>query len=143
VLAVATLCLFVGGWPWALISILAFVCIAKFDAEAILLAACVSLLWLVVFHATGDRRLFFPFSIQFALQAGFTRRLRCAIVVLPFMLIRVAQGATVKVLAVELAVAAIVAAVSLAGYGRSSGRWQARTGWAGFGSFLAFVGLAL
>jgi hypothetical protein len=32
-LAVAAVCLLVGGWPWALISILAFVCIAKFDGQ--------------------------------------------------------------------------------------------------------------
>ena len=93
---------------------------------------------------TGDRRLFFPFTIQFALQTAFQRRpkiLGCASTVGVFLMIRILQGATFKVLLVEIAVAVVV--ISLAAYGKTSGGWVSRLVWAGFGSFLAFLGLAL
>jgi hypothetical protein len=56
-------------------------------------------------------------------------------------MIRILQGATFKVLLVEIAVAVVV--ISLAAYGKTSGGWVSRLVWAGFGSFLAFLGLAL
>ena len=60
-----------------------------------------------------------------------------------FLVIRILQGAMFKVLLVEIAVAVAVVVISLAAYGKTSGGWVSRLVWAGFGSFLAFLGLAL
>jgi hypothetical protein len=115
-----------------------------FDAKAVTFTSLLSLLWLALFFITGDRRLFFPFSIQYALEAAFFgRRSFAAIAAGAFLLIRIAQAATFKVLAVELAVAIVVLGISLAAYGSKPRGWTARLGWSAFGSLLAFLGLAL
>jgi hypothetical protein len=147
-IVVAAGCFSIGGWPFAAISLAVLVVLSRgaFDATTVLLTAGVGMLWLGLFLFTGDRRLFFPFTIQFALQAAFQRRpafLGCAGIVGVFLMIRMVQGATLEVLLVELAVAAAVVGVSMSAYMRTSGGWISRLGWAGFGSFLAFLGLAL
>ena len=117
----------------------------KSDPSAILLAALPGLVWLVLFHFTDDRRLFFPFTIQYALQAGFFRRpalTGCGVIVGTFFAIRIAQGATLKVLIVEMIVTVAVIAISTSGYRQRSNGWLARLSWAAFGSFVAYLGLA-
>jgi hypothetical protein len=126
-----------GGWHFAAIAVVALAVMLFRDAWG---SSAISLLWLALYFASGDPRLFFPFSIQFALQCGWPRG---AMVVAAFLAIRIAQGATFKVLLVELAVAAAVLAICAGGYARSSRTPRARLGWAAFGSFLAYLGLAL
>ncbi len=144
-LGIVALCLVVGGWPWAAIAAAGCCWLigSRFDARSVLLTACLSLVWLALFLLTGDRRLFFPFAIQFAMQAGFARRAGSLTIVGLFLLIRIAQGASLHVLAVELAVAAVVVAISLGAYRLAGQSWGSRLGWAGFGSVLAFLGLSI
>lgn len=107
-------------------------------------SAALSLLWLILFYSTGDPRLFFPFTMQLALQLGFQRGPSgSAWIAAVFLLIRLVQGATWKVLSVELVVAAIVISICLAAFSRSSKSTLSALGWAAFGSILAFLGLAL
>jgi hypothetical protein len=147
-IAVAAGCLFLGGWPFALISLVAFCWLSRdgFDTTTVLRTASFGIVWLALFQLTGDRRLFFPFTIQFALHTAFPRPPKlagCAGTVAVFLMVRVLQGATFQVLLVETAVAVAVVAVSLAAYAKTSGGWVSRLAWAGFGSFLASLGLAL
>ncbi|MCX6611855.1 MAG: hypothetical protein NTW74_13495 [Acidobacteria bacterium] len=88
-----------------------------FVKEPLELAATsfISLLWLGAFVITGDRRLFFPFTMQFAVQALVYWALRsqrlgliaAAGVVGLFSVIRLVQSATLIVLLVELIVAGV------------------------------------
>lgn len=135
-LTVAAVCWIFGGWHFAAV---AAVAMALLRFENVWPASAVSLLWLGLFFASGDARLFFPFSIQYALQLAFPRS---AAVAGAFLFIRIVQGATLKVLSVEFAVAAAVLAICSGAYARSSKSLQARIGWAALGSFLAYVGLA-
>lgn len=136
-LAAVAVCWFFGGWHFAAIAGLAM---ALRQWESPLLSSAGSLCWLAMFAVSGDPRLFFPFSIQFALQTAFPRSVG---VIAAFLLIRISQGATLRVLLVELAVATMVVAISSGAYARSSKSLQARAGWAAFGSILAYLGLAL
>jgi hypothetical protein len=139
--AVAALCFFAGGWPWAVIALATFCFVRN---ESALGVAAIGLFWLALFHLTGDRRLFFPFSIQFALQAAFSRGIfASASIVAIFLTIRVAQGASASVLGVEILVAAVVVGASIAGYRRTAGGFGARVGWSAVGSVMAALGLAL
>jgi len=136
-LAIAALCAYFGGWHFGVVAVVALALRLLRDAWR---SSAVSLLWLALYFASGDPRLFFPFSMQFALQCGWPRG---ATVVAAFLAIRIAQGATLKVLLVEIGVAVAVMAICAGGYARSSRTPQTRLGWAAFGSFLAYLGLAL
>mgnify|MGYP006272828919 CR=1 FL=1 len=106
-----------GGPPWTLVAAGAFLALSLAPASwpAIGLAAA-SLVWLAVFRATGDREYFFPYAMQLAtlVTCRLSDRGRGwglaggAAVVLMFLGIRVAQRATVPVLAVEAIVAAAI-----------------------------------
>jgi hypothetical protein len=135
-LAIVAAAAYFGGWHFAVIAALALALLLLRDVWE---SSAVSMLWLALYFASGDPRLFFPFSIQFALQCGWPRG---AAVLASFLAIRISQGATAKVLLVELAVAVVVIAISLGGYARSSRTLLARAGWAAAGSFLAYLGLA-
>jgi hypothetical protein len=145
---VAAICGAVGGWPFALISLIALLLIPRgaLSVKIVALTAAFGLLWLVVYKATGDRRIFFPFAMQFALQMAFFRRpmiLGWGPIIVAFFVVRILQGATLHVLIVEAAVAFAVGLVTLLAARRSPETWFAWLGWAGLGSFLAYLGLAL
>ena len=119
-----------GGPPWAVIGALAVVLLALGGIRIESLALMVpSLAWLALSHATGNRELFFPYTMYLAscvAMRGSDRADRAAwlgpfggaAVVAAFMIIRILQQATVRVLAVEFVVAAaILALVVVAGSG--------------------------
>lgn len=110
-----------GGPPWTLVAAATFLALALVPPSAATLAvAAASLAWLAVSRATGDREYFFPYAMHLATLA--TCRLSDrgrgwglaagAAVVAVFLGIRVAQRATVPVLAVEAAVAAAILAAA-------------------------------
>lgn len=112
-LAVAHVC---GGPPWTLVAMTAFLALAFSGARLATLALMApALLWLVLFRVTGNRELFFPYAMHLAavvacrIHGGRIAGLAGGIgVVTAFLAIRVAQRATPRVLAVELAVAAVI-----------------------------------
>lgn len=126
-------------------------CMVPFAKEPLELAATsfISLLWLLAFVMTGDRRLFFPFTMQFAVQALGYWSLRSQVlgviaavgVVGLFSVIRLIQSATLIVLLVEVIVAGVAVWASWAYLRRGSNTQIRRLVAAGIGSVLAFAGL--
>ncbi len=138
-----------GGWEWAVITAIGVVVAlgAEMGWQPVVAMGMVGLAWLVLFRITGDSRLFFPYSMQYAVQVACLLKGRVkwpvlsggGSVVAVFALIRVWQQATLPVLAVELMVAAIVLGAAAVAYGRV----KSRVGAAALGSVLAFAGLFL
>lgn len=118
VLAVAHAC---GGPPWTLVAMTAFLALAFSGSRPSTLAFMTpALLWLVLFRATGNRELFFPYAMHLAAvvacraRGGLVARLTSGgAVVAAFLAIRLTQQATPRVLAVELAVAAAILAATM------------------------------
>ena len=145
--------LWYGGWYWAVVGAAAFAVLwlVDFSPLSVLLTVGTSIFWLALFHWTGDRRLFFPYSMQFAVQAACLVRGRVSMpaviggggIVLVFTVIRIIQSATLHVLTVELIVAAAVLAICsyLYGLGSPDKAMQLRTVTATLGSVMAFAGL--
>jgi len=114
-----------GGPPWAVIGALAVVLLALGGIRIESLALMVpSLAWLGFSHATGNRELFFPYTMYLASCVALRATERTpwlgplggAAIVALFMVIRILQQATVRVLVVEFVVAAaILALVVVAG----------------------------
>jgi hypothetical protein len=118
-----------GGPPWAVIGALTVVLLSLGGIRIESLALMVpSLAWLVLSHATGNRELFFPYTMYLASCVALRDSQRAtqrttwlgpfggAAVVVAFMVIRILQQATVRVLVVEFVVAAaILALVVVAG----------------------------
>jgi hypothetical protein len=114
-----------GGPPWAVIGAIAVVLLALGGIRTESLALMVpSLAWLGFSHATGNRELFFPYTMYLAScvalrdsqRASWLGLLGGAAIVTAFMIIRILQQATVRVLVVEFVVAtAILALVVVAG----------------------------
>ena len=114
-----------GGPPWAVIGAVAVVLLALGGIRIESLALMVpSLAWLGLSHTTGNRELFFPYTMYLAScvtlratdRAAWLGPLGGAAIVAAFMIIRILQQATVRVLVVELVVAAtILALVVVAG----------------------------
>jgi len=146
-----------GGPPWAIIGMVAFIAqiftqtIGGFRAESLLLVVP-SLLWLGLFHATGNRELFFPYTMYLA--SGVTLRSAerspwlalCGggVVVAAFMIIRILQNATSRVLAVELVIAVVILAFVLAALAWSRKHTLARdAAIVAVSSLLAYASLAL
>jgi hypothetical protein len=142
-----------GGWEWALLSFVVLVTLwpAQFSVVPMLATMGVSFFWLALFHSTGDRRLFFPYAMQFAVQMPYLLQGRVpkpAIaggggVIAVFMLIRIAQSATVGVLIVELFVATAILALVLKLCGPKCREARTRVIAGILGSALAFAGLAI
>lgn len=116
------------------------------DAKDLLAISFLSLFWLGAFAASGDRRLFFPFTIQFAMQLACLEMDRSILravlgavwIVAVFSAVRLVQSAPLIVLLVELVVAAVAIAVALAVHREG---WGNRGLAAAIASLLAFVGL--
>jgi hypothetical protein len=103
-----------------------------------------SLIWLTLYCWTGDRRLFFPYAMQFAAQAAYLTRGRLAAgtIIGAFLLIRVWQAASFGVLAFEFVTALVIGLFVERIYALSGeGTWVRVTA-AAIGSTLAFASLA-
>lgn len=143
----------VGGWPWGLTLACALVLANSSEPSwrTVLWVPAVSLIFLAFFLLTGDRRFFFPFSIQLAVQCACLMRRRSqwaawsagAAMVGVFTLIRIVQAATVPVLTVELIVAGVALAVGIAVGGRQAEPLQRRTAASSVAALIALVGLLL
>ena len=125
-----------GGWPWALLWALSFLLLARQETPAFALAtAGPAFLWLVLFHQTGDRRLFFPFAVQVG-QASSP-----VVVLAAFFAIRIQQSATPHVLVIEFLVTAAVLTVGHAIQRHRPPGLQTRLLAAAIASILALIGL--
>lgn len=137
---------FYGGWPWALMAAIWVVALRTGEDRnvSMLQAAAGGLFWVALFHWTGDRRLFFPFSMQVAASAAcrwrvngtWTAAAAGAVVTAVFAGIRLLQSASAHVLGVELIVAAAVLSIGLALL-PYTGKWAASTA----AALLALAGL--
>ena len=134
-----------GGWEWAALCVLMLAILWRVDGERQVLAAVGgSLIWLALYWWTGDRRLFFPYAMQFAAQGAYLTRGRMAsgTIISAFLLIRIGQGAAFGVLAFELVTALMIGAFVERIFALSGeGRWVRVTA-AAIGSTLAFASLA-
>jgi hypothetical protein len=114
-----------GGRPWAFICMLALLtqCFNDLRLKSLMLIAP-SLDWTAAFHWTGNRELFFPFSIYLAAYVAVVLSRRNAwlgllggtIVTAAFVVVRIRQFATVPVLAVEIAAASVILVLALVAY---------------------------
>ena len=146
-----------GGPPWAIVGMVAFIAqiftqtISGFRAESLLLVVP-SLLWLGLFHATGNRELFFPYTMYLASGVALRAAERSpwlglcggGVIVAAFMIIRIVQNATSRVLAVELVIAVVILAFVLAALAWSRTHTLARdAAIVAVSSLLAYASLAL
>ena len=142
-----------GGWEWALLGLVVAAAQwgEQFEAGLVIATFAVNLLWLLLFQWTGDRRLFFCFAMQCAVQMMYLARGRTARpgllggggLLALFLLIRIWQGASASVLAVELVVAVVILTGIRWPRVGSPGGWPERVVAGMLGSTLAFLGLAL
>jgi hypothetical protein len=144
-----------GGPPWTVIGVLAFLGLSFSGSRGSGLAILApSLLWLVLARLTGNRELFFPYTIYLAAFVATELSAKrwwlgvagAAGVIAAFMAIRTMQNAGTRVLLVELAIAAaillaIFAAIHLSR--RTAGRrFQIDAAIVAAASLLAYAGLA-
>jgi len=108
-----------GGPPWVVLGVLVMLGQIGVDFRMRpLLGLLVALAWLAAAHLTGNRELFFPYSIalaahlacQFAVRGRLPAAAAAGLVAGAFLAIRLVQGASAGVLAVEAAVAATILA---------------------------------
>jgi len=141
-----------GGWPWTAINATAIGVLAAVDLRPAALAmAAPSLVWLALFQATGNRELFFPFTIHLAslvaLRLGrenlWGGMAGGGLIGGLFLAIRASQQASPKVLGVECVVAALILAVVLATLPLSREKNAAQGGVVVLASLLAYASLAL
>ncbi len=141
-----------GGPPWVAIGVLA--CVMQIAGDfrlRSLLGIAPALAWAAMHHATGNRELFFPYSMYLAAHvAG-----QCAgrgwmaattaggMIAVAFLAIRCLQSATLPVLAVEFAVAAVILAAVVSSLTATGKRPVAAVAVAALASFAAYAGLAL
>ena len=123
-----------GGPPWTVIGAIAVVAQTlggvRIESLALVLP---SLAWLALSHATGNRELFFPYTMYLASCVALRDSQRAtqrttwlgpfggAAVVVAFMVIRILQQATVRVLVVEFVIAAAILALVVV-----TGSWSRR-----------------
>lgn len=141
-----------GGWPWTMIGVAAICLQALVDVRPAALAMVApSLVWLALFRGTGNRELFFPFTMYLAsllslrLAGGRVWQGVAAggIVVAVFLAIRASQQASMRVLGVEFGVAAVILALVLATRPVIRGREVVLGGVVVLASLLAWASLAL
>jgi len=141
-----------GGWPWTAIGATAIGVLAAVDLRPAALAmAAPSLVWLAFFQATGNRELFFPFTIHLAslvaLRLGRDNLWRGmaggGLFGGLFLAVRAAQQASAKVLGVEALVTALILAVVLVALPPSRGRSALEGAVVVLASLLAYASLAL
>ena len=145
----AILTALLAHWEWAVpcIFVMAALWGKRFGFVSCAAVTVVGLMWLALYCWTGDRRLYFPYTMQFAIQLGEIWKSRVpragALVVACFTLIRIWQGATTQVLEVELAVAVVILIAAGWMLGREPRGWTAVTMTAAVASLFAFISLAL
>jgi hypothetical protein len=148
-LAVAHL---LGGPPWVVLGVLGFLgqIVADFRSGPLLRLAP-ALLWAAAAAAMGNRELFFPYAIFLAThvlgelwpRGAVPAALGGAGIVAAFLVIRLLQAATLRVLGVELAVAALIMAAACFVVSRARDRSILRWLVPPAASLLACAGLAL
>jgi hypothetical protein len=148
--ASAACAMLLGGWEWALVcSIVLVVRPARTDFRSVLFTVAVGFLWLIAFCFTHDRRMVFPYTMQYAVQAAMLMHGSALVrglmgggaIVAVFMLIRVAQSAAISVLVVEVLVAAAVIALVMSAFGARKPSPGTRAIAGVGGSLLAVAGL--
>jgi hypothetical protein len=141
-----------GGPPWTAVGAVAIVSQAFVRPQpARLLLLVPALVWLGLFRLSGNRELFFPYAMALAAFVSLPLAARRTwlggvgggLMVGTFLLIRILQQAGGRVLAVELAVAAVILALVLAVASRARGRWSLKAAIVATASLLAYAGLAL
>lgn len=141
-----------GGWPWTAIGAAAIAALAAIDLRPVALALVApSLVWLACFRLTGNRELFFPFTIHLAslvaLRLGRGKPwLGVAgggLIGGLFLAIRAAQQASAKVLGVECVVAVLILTLVLATLPVTRERSALGGGVVVLASLLAYASLAL
>lgn len=141
-----------GGPPWTAVGAVAVVVQALVQPQASrLLLVLPAVAWLGLFRLTGNRELFFPYamalaafvSLPLAARRTWLGGLGGTLVIGSFLLIRIMQQAGGRVLAVELAVAAVILALVLTAANRVGGRWSIEAAVVAAASLLAYAGLAL
>lgn len=103
-----------------------------------------SFIWLAAFVVTEDRRLYFPFTIQLAFQLyalSSARGLAATGLVALFAAIRLVQGASLIVLAVELLVTVAALAIPIWYFNAGTPTSTRRLLAGALASLLAFAGL--
>ncbi len=141
-----------GGPPWVAIGVLACVMqvVGDFRLRP-LLGIAPALAWAAMHHVTGNRELFFPYSMylaahiasQFAGRGWIGSATAGATVVVAFLGIRAVQDATARVLAVEFAVALAILAAVVFSLMATEKRPGAAVVVAALASLAAYAGLAL
>jgi len=153
-----------GGPSWVAIGVLAVVAQVAADLRPGPLVGFVpALVWLGAHRLTGDRELFFPYAMALAVHVagqfagptgnagpgGRTGRgpgvavAAGGAVVSAFLLIRRLQAASIRVLAVEAAVAATILVVAVAVLSRAGRRPRVTWAVTAAASLAAYAGLAL
>ncbi len=113
------------------------------SASAVFQTSLISSLWLLAFLLSGDRRLFFPFTLPLCVHLFAFRGLTASLVMVAlFTCIRLLQAASWPVLAVELLVTVPALGVPLLLLHRSPVNPSYQFFCAGLCSLLAFAGLA-
>ncbi len=152
VVCILATALFFGGIAWAQVFLTAIVLRSRpeFRDERLLLMAG-SLLWLAIFRWILVRQLFFPYTMHLAACAvlfasseemwrGYVRGL---IVVAVFIAIRFLQGATNRVLSIELIVAGVILASAIVLYQLTPKNTASRAIVVVLSSLAAVAGLAI
>lgn len=146
-----------GGPPWAIVGMIAF--FAQILTQVFsgirpesLLVVVPSLIWLAFFRVTGNRELFFPYTmflatgvaVRAAERTPWLGMLGGGAVVTAFMILRILQNATSRVLAVELVIAAAILAFAVAMRAMSQRQTISRdAAIVAVSSLLAYASLAL
>ena len=146
-----------GGTPWAIVGMTAFIAqiftqvFSGIRAESLLLVVP-SLIWLALFRVTGNRELFFPYTMFMATgvavraveRTPWLGMLGGGAVVTAFMILRILQNATSRVLAVELVIAAAILVCAVAARSMSERQTILRdAAIVAVSSLLAYASLAL
>jgi hypothetical protein len=141
-----------GGPPWTLVGVVAFVLLAFSRPQSGVLAVVApGLIWLGLAQVTGNRELFFPYAMHLAavVLCAFAGRgaawglVGGSGVAAAFLVVRVAQQATPRVLAVECAVAAAILVAATFAWLRFPRRAGMDAAIIVGSALLAYAGLAL
>jgi hypothetical protein len=152
VLFILATALLLGGVAWAQVFLTAIVLQSRPESrhERLLLMAC-SLVWLVIFRWILVRQVFFPYTLHLAacvvlFGSDYNKwrgYIQGMIVVAVFIAIRFLQGATNRVLIIELIVAAVILASAIGVYQLTPRNAAARTIVVVLSSLAAVAGLAI
>lgn len=141
-----------GGPAWTGLGVIACIAMSLAGTNPGPLAVLLpGLAWAAAFRLTGDRELYFPYAMYLAAAVASLlplHRFRSAAVgggavVAAFLVIRIWQGASGRVLAVETVAAVAILAIALAARSRAGERLLARAWMPLACSLLAFACLSL